>query len=291
MDAATPWVTILVTTDGSRPHELAQLLASVAGVEGAQVVLALQNGAPAPILAPAFKPKLLLLEVAGRVSLSEARNRMLDALEASEGFRRRAIGGHVFFADDDCWYADGFFDRLELRSGAHLFATVDPESGRTFTAFALANRSPTRPLARWELMFYAVAIAFAVPYVHCQRLRFHPDLGLGARVSQGEESQFLFEICRLDPAISFSLHPDRLVFHPWKRATDERNHRALSYFLGWSLRQCYWHILPFYAYLVSKYAVASVVRRDPLYRAILKSLLHNFVLGLLNTKQAADLPR
>jgi hypothetical protein len=282
-------VTIFVTTDGTRPGQLARLLQSISEVEDALLVLALQNGATDPTLPTSFKPKACILRFRDKLPLSIARNRMLDEVEYCAELHAHTSRGHVFFADDDCWYAPGFFESLNLDQDINFFATLDPSNGKRFTEFAPSSRRRRRTIAPWEVMFYSVSFTIAIPFKYCRELRFHPEFGLGAKIPQGEESLFIFEVCRLNPEARLSLRPDRLVYHPWKKATDARNHRALAYFMGWCLRQRFWQVLPFFGYLVAKGVAVLAIRRKPLYWKILSSLLQGFVMGVRNTDAATDL--
>jgi len=277
--------TVLVTTDGSRPNELRRMLGSVAEVDDALVVLLLQKGSCLPALPAGFKPELSIMQTRDRLSLSEARNTMLDYIQASESRLRLAANSYVLFADDDCWYPNGFFAGLDLGPGINIFDARDPTCDKPFSTFDLRRRSTKRPMASWELMFYAVSIAIAVPFNLIKSVRFHLDFGLGSKVPQGEESILLFELLKRDPRLDIRIHPERTVYHPWKIDRSARNHQALAYFLGWCLRQGFFFVLPYYLYMLAKYSTATVVRPSTLYVSILKALVVDFAKGVINTRR------
>lgn len=274
--------TLIATSNGKRPAELARLLNSIESEEHLLLVLLMQSGTPAPPTPADFRPTLRVIACERALPLSQARNRMLDHIANDAELQALARGSQLMLADDDCWYPAGFFRRPPLGDAIHIFDARDPDIDRPFATFDLRKRS-AREMARWELMFYAVSIAIAVPYDLCSNRRFHEDFGLGNRISQGEESLFLFNLLTHAPTLTIQAHPEASVCHPWKLAGNSSNHESLAYFLGWCTRQGLTCVVPYYLYISIKYFVANLIRPKPLYRQISKALAIDFFRGWKNT--------
>jgi hypothetical protein len=276
----------LITTDGSRSSELERLLASCKYAPEAAVFLLLQKGAQLSETVATLLPlRSTILYDDQLVPLSVARNRMLDALDKQcEEFSIDA-NTIVLLTDDDCWYPVTFFEKVPSFKNVAVCKAIDPESGKHFSTFDLTKRRGTKPLATWELMFYGVSISFLFRYGSIMGMRFKENIGLGNRISQGEESLFVMRLLKKNRNIQIETSPDIAVYHPWKFAGNSNNHRSLGYFLGWSTVRGYSFVLPFFLFLWTKYLAASLVRPRVLYWHIFGSLGGSFVKGALDLER------
>jgi hypothetical protein len=276
----------LITTDGSRDKEMERLVDSFAYVDSAAVFLLLQNGAELPrSLAARLPVQNVLLRDERKIPLSVARNRLLDEVEAyAQAFK---IGAQtvVLLADDDCWYPEEFFTRFPAFDEIAVCQALDPESGKHFSTFNLSKRRAKTPLASWELMFYGVSISFLFRYDAIRGMRFKENIGLGNKVSQGEESLFVMRLLERNRELRVSTCPGVAVYHPWKFATSTNNHSSLGYFLGWSVARGFPSVLPFFFFLWCKYFVAMVVRPKKLYWGIFRTLGSSFVKGAVDIEK------
>jgi len=275
----------IITTDGSRPIELERLIGSFAQVDNAAVFMLLQNGSALPeSVRESLPQRTVILHDTRRIPLSIARNRLLDQVDAHElgfGIDSKTV---VLLADDDCWYSDEFFARLPDFADVGVCQAVDPESGKHFSTFNLLKKAGKRYLSPWELMFYGVSISFLFRYEAIKGLRFKENIGLGNKISQGEESLFVMRLLKLRPDVKVAVCVEVAVYHPWKFASSSNNHSSLGYFLGWAGVRGFSFAMPFYFFLLSKYLVATIVRPRKLYWKIFCSLGISFVKGMFDTK-------
>lgn len=276
----------VVTTDGSRPKEFARLLDSVLRAKSAAFFILLQRGAVLPPDVSRVLPeRTVVLSDPEIIPLSVARNRLLDAIS----LREEAFGIHsrtlVLLADDDCWYSDDFFHDFDMDGEVAVCAARDPANGKHFSTFDITRRRSKAPLAAWELMFYGVSISFVFRYSAVRGMRFKPNIGLGNKISQGEESLFVMRILEARRAIRVHARPEKVVLHPWKMASDANNHGSLGYFLGWASTRGHSSVLPYFVYLAAKYFAALIIKRQRLYFDIFTSVLTSFVRGVADTNK------
>jgi hypothetical protein len=275
----------LITTDGSRQAELHRLITSSLHGDQIAVFLLLQNGANlSPELQASLPTQTVLLHEAGRIPLSVARNRLLDQLELHEnamGIDGRAV---VLLADDDCWYPEDFFTNFPNFEAVGVCRALDPETGKHFSTFNLENRSGSSRLSPWELMFYGVSISFLFRYEAIKGMRFKQNIGLGNKISQGEESLFVMRLLERQRGLKVESYPQIAVYHPWKFASSSNNHGSLGYFLGWSTARGFSFVFPFFLFLWAKYLIAIIVRPKKLYWNIFRSLNSSFFKGVFDTE-------
>lgn len=279
----------LITTDGSREDELRRLISSSLNSARIAIFLLLQNGAKLSSEMQEILPaKTVVLLEEFRIPLSIARNRLLDHVEKHEaamGVDRDAV---VLLADDDCWYPKEFFDDFPDFDGIGVCRAMDPESGKHFSTFSLTARREKSFLGRWELMFYGVSISFLFRYGTIKGMRFKENIGLGNKISQGEESLFVMRLIDRQRDLKIQDCRKIAVYHPWKFATNANNHGALGYFLGWAWLRGFWYVFPFFVYLWAKYLAAAVIKPKKIYWNIFRSLNVSFIKGMLDLGKIGD---
>lgn len=276
----------LITTDGSRPAELERLLASCQKAGRAAIFLLLQKNSDLSTSALSLLPsRSRILRDDRIIPLSVARNRMLDELEKCQDEFFIDASTVVLLTDDDCWYPESFFENFEQFKDVGVSKALDPDSGKHFSTFDLAKRDRKKPLAAWELMFYGVSISFLFRYAAIKGMRFKENIGLGNKISQGEESLFVMRLLKERPEVEIETCPAIAVYHPWKFASNSNNHSSLGYFLGWSATRGYAFVMPFFLFIFAKYFVASVIRPKMLYWKIFGSLGRAFVKGALDIEK------
>jgi hypothetical protein len=179
----------LITTDGSRQEELHKLVTS--SLHGYQIALflLLQNGAKLSSDLRAIMPaKTVLMYEEGKIPLSVARNRLLNELELRGKDMSIDTRTVVLLSDDDCWYPKDFFANFPNFEDIGICRALDPQTGKHFATFNLEKRRGSSFMSSWELMFYGVSISFLFRYGVIKGMRFKENIGLGNKISQGEES-------------------------------------------------------------------------------------------------------
>src|SRR5262245_59090899 len=138
-----PEILFITTTDaaGGRATDLARLLSSAtAGLAGREwrMLLLVQRAAPGKSLDIVFPPNVQIEEISHRISLSQARNLLLNRARELDLLPRAAL---VAFPDDDCWYPDGALERV-----LNLFR-IDQSVDFWFCGYAAQPLTPLRALS------------------------------------------------------------------------------------------------------------------------------------------------
>ncbi len=188
---------LFTTTDfkGSRSQDLARYLRSLQAQNispgSIESYLLLQNCSLEQ--REMFRTKLPdychLLNDPSVLSLSSARNRLLDAFQATRIMNQDDVVG---FPDDDCWLPDGF--AASLSDTFHLLpflglvicgVSLQPEPGVFDKSdVRLARIAEVVRLASSNCMFVRGDLAQRVGY-------FDPGLGLGTPAQGGEDTDFI----------------------------------------------------------------------------------------------------
>lgn len=271
---------LLVTTDGSRPVELRRLIESIPNDDRILVALLEQCGSSA-IIPPAGR-RVIRLSCPDRIPLSVARNRLLDHLK--QELRPDEVDSctRLILSDDDCWYGPGFFDagREEFARDAILVhPAFDPENGRAFAVNDVRRLPRHSIIPASRLLFCATSIGLDIPAKLGLRLRFNEKIGLGCRISQGEETLFLFHALEAAPGIRVLSLNDAPVFHPHKMAVNSRNHHSLAYFLGWCAKTTYPYAASYFRYKFLRSIAAMVLRPSALSLEMPWTLLKGYLAG------------
>ena len=132
-----------------------------------------------------------LVTIPGRLSLSAARNRLLE-LARREGWLDKV--DVVGFPDDDAWYPDGFLSHVAQALGADtghaVFfcqygsqpVSVQEPAGRGLSVAAVNTHELVKNISS-NTMFFLASVARQVP-------GFDEDIGLGAPFNGGEDLDY-----------------------------------------------------------------------------------------------------
>ena len=121
------------------------------------------------------------------ISLSEARNRMLELVNSDPDFQRRDTV--VAFPDDDCWYPDGLLDFIaqNITEGEAEFIfckyASSPVQADEMTPVASASYGDVVFNASSNTIFVASRVARKIG-------GFSEDLGVGAKYNGGEDLDY-----------------------------------------------------------------------------------------------------
>ena len=211
-------ILLFTTTDirGSRGPDFTRLMASVAAnqetVDGLQHYVLLQNCLPDEVnayrsVAPAC---CRFTAVPGRLSISEARNRLMVHAQREQPLERDDIVG---FPDDDCWLPEGFLARLTevfaVRRSLDLFicrVSLDPDT-EPFgpdSVMPASARQVVRLSTSNNIFLRASLVAPVGP--------FDPGLGLGTPAGGGEDTDYAIRVFLKGSSAGIIDRP--LVGHP-----------------------------------------------------------------------------
>lgn len=271
---------LLVTTDGSRPAELRRLIESIPSDDRILVALLEQCGSTAAL--PDAGLRILRLSSPDRIPLSVARNRLLDHLSWQLDPAEVGPGTRLILSDDDCWYAPAFFDagREDASHDAILVhPAFDPANGRAFAVTDVRGLPRHSLIPASRLLFCATSIGIDMPAKLGLSLRFNEKIGLGCRISQGEETLLLFHALDAAPGIRVLSLNDAPVFHPHKMAANSRNHHSLAYFLGWCAKGPYPYAASYFRYKWLRSLAAMMLRPGALSLEMPWALLKGYLAG------------
>lgn len=277
---------ILVTTDGHRPAELRRLIESIPDDDRILIALLEQCGSSAVL--PLSGRRVIRLSCPDRIPLSVARNRLLDHLHQRLHPSEVDSGTRLILSDDDCWYGPGFFEagREEIARDAILVhPAFDPDNGRAFAVTDVRRFPRHSVIPASQLLFCATSIGLDIPAKLGLRLRFNERIGLGCRISQGEETLFLFHALEAAPGIRVLSLNDAPVFHPHKMAANSRNHHSLAYFLGWCAKTAYPYAASYFRYKFLRSIAAMVLRPSALSLEMPCTLLKGYLAGRADQEQ------
>jgi len=271
---------IIVTTDGSRPAELRRLIDSIPDDDSIAIALLEQCGSIEYL--PNTKRQILRLSSANRIPLSVARNRLLDHLSQNLGPTDVGHRTRLILSDDDCWYSPDFFDagREAIAQDAILVhPAFDPENNRAFAVTDVRGLPHHCSIPLSRLLFCVTSIGIDMPARLALSLRFNEKIGLGCKVSQGEESLFLFHALEASPGIRVLSLKGAPVFHPYKIANNSRNHYSLAYFLGWCANGSYPYASSYFLYKFLRAFAAIFLRPGRLSLEMPWILLKGYMAG------------
>lgn len=270
---------LLVTTDGTRRDEVRRLFESIPAMPGILVALLEQGGSTTQF---SCGHRMLRLSIPGRLSLSAARNRLLDVV--CQKLLPNEVGPQtrLIFSDDDCWYSNQFFEvgtELAALNQVLIHPAYDPNSGRAFAVNdvrSLINFSHIDPK---QILFLATSISIDVPARLGLQLRFNERIGLGCKVSQGEETLYLYQFMNRYPDSRVLSLNDGAVFHPHKLATNPLNHYSLAYFLGWVGKEAFPFTGKYFRYKLIRALARTIAKPSTLSLQILRGLVSGFFAG------------
>lgn len=127
------------------------------------------------------------LAIDGRVSLSAARNRLI----AHSGLTKTSRPGDSIcaFPDDDCWYPADFMAMLKKQF------VQDPQLGFWFCRYssspeAAGNVAPVAPSLQQVIARASSNTIFLRGETFCALAPFDEDLGVGAKLNGGEDTEY-----------------------------------------------------------------------------------------------------
>ena len=216
----------------------------------------------------------------GIVPLSEARNIALrDMYESLSLDIKNSL---IMFVDDDAWFPEETLSALLSEEiGAKCLRTIDPKCGKSFNGLSYTNGV----VEGWHLIHDICSICLVVPFefLFKYKLLFNEKLGLGNKISQGEESLFIYELHCKGLSIFYS---GLYIYHPYKLSNNIKNYYSLSYFWAWGLT----HVSRIFAwpcikYLV-KYTIALILSfKSKRYPQIFKAVWKGALDGVRNTEK------
>lgn len=277
---------LLVTTDGNRPTELNRLFESIPA--GHHILIALLEQCGSETIFPPNKWRIIRLSSPERIPLSVARNRLLDHL--SKQIDPDDIGPEtrLILSDDDCWYSPDFFN-IERKSIAHgailVHPAFDPSNGRAFAVTDVRKLPCYTQISPEQLLYCATSIGIDMPASLGLRLRFNEKIGLGCKISQGEETLYLFHALGACSEIKVLSLNEASVFHPHKIAKNSHNHYSLAYFLGWCASGPYPYTARYFRYKFFRSLAALLLRPSALSFSVPFALLKGYFSGQADHEQ------
>lgn len=129
-----------------------------------------------------------------RLSLSQARNRILRAIAAEEGFTEDAL---ILFPDDDCWFTDAYLPIV-----GQMFAQ-DPQLQYWFCRYGSSPAADpalfgaTRPARASDVVRRSSSITLVIRGWRMARIGlFDEGLGVGSALNGGEDTDFAVRLYR-----------------------------------------------------------------------------------------------
>lgn len=213
------------------------------------------------------------------VPLSVARNIALKTIYNEEHDLNRTV---IMFPDDDAWFDKKTIDYLlsEKIKGLCL-RTIDPDLKKSFNGLSYTEGE----VKGWHLIHDICSICLVVPYENLVTLKllFNENLGVGNRISQGEESLFIYHLHENGLRIYYNPH---YIYHPYKLTSNIQNYYSLSYFWAWGLT----HLSKIFAWpcikYLAKYTVAlGLTFKSTRYPKIFKAVWKGVFDGIRNTEK------
>ena len=216
----------------------------------------------------------------GIVPLSVARNLALEYLYQLKDFNFSSC--FTMFIDDDAWYPNDTLDFLsKTEVNAYAIQTIDPEINKSF----INSKFNGKEIKGYHLISDICSICLIVPFdiLKENNFYFHEKIGLGNKISQGEESLFIYNLHKKGIRI-FGIN--LLIYHPYKKTFNDKNFYSLAYFFSYG----YFYIskklfcVPL-LHLLIKYTVALLFTiKDMRYLKIFRKILEGIKDGYRNTE-------
>lgn len=214
------------------------------------------------------------------IPISKARNIVLNYLYSTNSFQ--VDNSIIMFVDDDAWFPSQTLDMLLKEPiTARCLRTIDPEKNKSFNGLSYQEG-----LVRgWHIIHDIPSICLVAPFdfVYKGRYLFNEKLGLGCEVSQGEESLFIYNLCKDGLKIHYN---GNYIYHPYKTIKNPINNYGMSYF--WALgvsRISFMFFWPCLKYIL-KYTIALLlIVKNKVYFEIFKNVWKGFFDGIIDSKK------
>lgn len=185
----------------------------------------------------------------------------------------------IMFVDDDAWFpVETINSLLTCEIKAFSLKTIDPELNRSFS---LSNQM-TGEIKGWHLIHDIVSISLVLPLEELDRDKslFNENLGLGNKISQGEESLFVYNLYKNGTRFYYDEH---FIYHPYKKNFNMKNFYSMSYFWTWGLKYIsIIFLFPCIKYLL-KYTIAlGLIFKDKRYLSVFANVWRGAFDGLKN---------
>lgn len=274
---------LVIPTDLKQPKYIQRMLSSVDISEFIDVIIVNQseNSKLSDFIQLHTAQLLKEIQTNGLIPLSKARNLALQY--AYKNYNADNDEVLTMFVDDDAWFPKETIDYLlQTEIKAYALKTLDPETNKSFVTSNLGEKE----IKGWHLISEICSICLVVPFyqIKTNQLFFNEKLGLGNKISQGEESLFIFKLHSLGISIRGSNY---LIYHPYKKAFSERNFYSLAYFFAYGTRYVSFHLfsVPFFKNLV-KYTIAlAFCIKDRRYFLLFKNVWGGTFDGLRNSEK------
>lgn len=216
----------------------------------------------------------------GVIPLSKARNiALVDMYNDASLNKENAV---VMFVDDDAWFPEDTIKYLlSTNQKAKCLRTIDPDLKKSFNGLSYTEGE----VKGWHLIHDICSICLVVPYENLVTLKllFNENLGVGNRISQGEESLFIYHLHENGLRIYYDPH---YIYHPFKLTSNIQNYYSLSYFWAWGLT----HVSKIFAWpcikYLAKYTVAlGLTFKSTRYPKIFKAVWKGAFDGIRNTEK------
>lgn len=291
----------LISTTFDRDADLSRLLASLDRQSGGgDITLHLMDQGNSSVATRAIDEVkrfgISLTRAGKRLSLSEARNRLLENLPACN---TNAI---IAFPDDDCWYPDDLLERVytffQKSPGVDVLCTAvyDPDRGLPYGSRPLGLQ---RKLGMLDLFRLPISVGIFVRFNALEKAGAHfaTDLGAGTHIGSGEETELVYRLLKSNAQAYYS--GSFLVFHPVE-PLDERDPvkaenygRGFGYLSSKLIIDGNWSQVPFLMLIFAKSILGVVLYgfrpgRSKLYFHRAKGIISGLSLAWMNRKKSHE---
>lgn len=170
------------------------------------------------------KCKIYEIRTNGVIPLSLARNMALSKIY--EKGLDNIENSLTMFIDDDAWFpGETIKYLLNCDVRGYVLSTKDPVNNKSFKK----NMLKIGKVKGYHVCCDIISICMVIPtyYLVENKIFFNEKLGLGAPVSQGEESLFIYLLHRKGLEIIYDNHE---IYHPYKKTFHVKNFYSLAYF-------------------------------------------------------------
>ncbi len=217
--------------------------------------------------------KVVEIKTGKIIPLSSARNLAIDKMLKNE----RKENALIMFIDDDAWFPQDTIEYLiSCEIKGMVIDTIDPQNNRSFKR----NKKIRFKLNTYDVCCNIISICMIVPLdiLASKRLSFNENLGLGCKISQGEESLFAFQLHK--EGLDF-FYDNHLIFHPYKKDYNVEKFYSLAYFWALASRKISCVFVVPAMKLIIKYFISLLgVLFEPRYLGVFIAICKGFIAGI-----------